>query len=63
MAVQWLRLHVSNAKDMGSIPGQGAKIPHRHSTAKNDKKIKSKINKMKAWYAMFILKFLKIKNK
>ena len=26
--VQWLRLHASNAGGMGSIPGQGTKIPH-----------------------------------
>ena len=28
LAVQWLRLHTSNAGAMGSIPGQGTKIPH-----------------------------------
>ena len=28
LAVQWLRLHISNAGDTGSIPGQGTKIPH-----------------------------------
>ena len=28
LAVQWLRLHVSNAAGVGSIPGQGTKIPH-----------------------------------
>ena len=27
-AVQWLRLHASNAGGMGLIPGQGTKIPH-----------------------------------
>ena len=26
--VQWLRLHAFTAGVMGSIPGQGAKIPH-----------------------------------
>ena len=26
--VQWLRLCASNAGGMGSIPGQGTKIPH-----------------------------------
>ena len=25
---QWLRLHVANAGEVGSIPGQGPKIPH-----------------------------------
>ena len=28
LAVQWLRLHASNAEDKGSIPGWGIKIPH-----------------------------------
>ena len=26
--VQWLRLHSCNAGGIGSIPGQGTKIPH-----------------------------------
>ena len=28
LVVQLLRLHVSTAGDVGSIPGQGTKIPH-----------------------------------
>ena len=28
LAVKWLRLCASNARDAGSIPGQGTKIPH-----------------------------------
>ena len=28
LVVQQLRLHASNAGDMGSIPDQGTKIPH-----------------------------------
>ena len=28
MVVQWLRLRVSTAGGVGSIPGQGTKIPH-----------------------------------
>ena len=28
MAVQWLRLCASNTRSVGSIPGQGVKIPH-----------------------------------
>ena len=28
LAVQWLRLCISNAGGMGSIPGQGTKIPN-----------------------------------
>ena len=26
--VQWLRLHGPSAREHGSIPGQGTKIPH-----------------------------------
>ena len=28
LVVQWLRLRVSTAGGVGSIPGQGTKIPH-----------------------------------
>ena len=28
LAVQWLRLHASNAEDMGLICGWGTEIPH-----------------------------------
>ena len=28
LAVQWLRLHAFTAGDVGSIPGQGTKIPY-----------------------------------
>ena len=28
LVAQWLRFWASRAKSMGSIPGQGAKIPH-----------------------------------
>ena len=28
LVVQWLRLRASNSGSMGSIPGQGTKIPH-----------------------------------
>ena len=40
--VQWLRLRASNAWGVGSIPGQGTKIPHatRHGQNKKEKKIK-----------------------
>ena len=36
LAVQWLRLHASNARGVGSIPGQGTKCPH--AAAKKKKK-------------------------
>ena len=32
--VQWLRLHIPNAGDMGLIPDQGAKISHAKETKK-----------------------------
>ena len=28
LVVQWLRICIANAKDTGSIPGQGTRIPH-----------------------------------
>ena len=44
-AVQWLRLHASNAGGMGLIPGQGTKIPH--ATGWGQKiKLKKKIGKL-----------------
>ena len=40
LAVQWLRLCVSNAGGVGLIPGQGTKIPHtaQHSQKKKGRK-------------------------
>ena len=32
LVVQQLRLHASNAGDMGLIPGQGTNIPHAMSS-------------------------------
>ena len=37
--VRWLRLHTSNAEDVGSIPGLGTKIPR---AAQRSQKIKIK---------------------
>ena len=37
LAVQWLRLRASNTGGMGTIPGQGTKIPH---AARHGQKIK-----------------------
>ena len=37
LAVQWLRLHASNAGDMGWIPGRGTKIPHASRCSKKKK--------------------------
>ena len=38
--VQWLGLHISTAAGLGSIPGQGAKVPQAewHSQKKNNLK-------------------------
>ena len=38
LAVQWLRLHTSNAGDKGSIPKQGTKIPHAMHYGQKKKK-------------------------
>ena len=32
--VQWLRLHTFNARDAGSIPSQGTKIPRAMQCSK-----------------------------
>ena len=42
LAVQWLRLCTSNAGGMGSIPGQGTKIPHAAWCSQKKLKIKNK---------------------
>ena len=36
--VQWLRLHASDAGDVGLIPGQGTKIPHAMGRGQKEKK-------------------------
>ena len=38
LAVQWLRLHASTAGGMGSIPGQGTKIPQAAALQPKEKK-------------------------
>ena len=35
--LQWIRLRASTAEGVGSVPGQGTKIPH---TKQHDQKIK-----------------------
>ena len=37
--VQWLKLHVSNAGGLGSVLGQGTKIPHANRYSKKQNKI------------------------
>ena len=45
LVVQQLRLHASNAGDVGLIPGQGTNIPHAMlSQAKKKKDIEGDIN-------------------
>ena len=43
LVVQWLRFHTFTAGDLGSIPGQGTKIPcasgNSHKTNKQTKKV------------------------
>ena len=38
MVVQWLRFHACIAGGVGSIPGQGTKIPHATGHSKKKKK-------------------------
>ena len=42
LVVQWLRLCASSAGSMGSIPGQGTKIPHAMWRGKKKEKGKKK---------------------
>ena len=42
LKVQWLRLHASNAGDVGSIPGQGTKILHATGCGKKKQNKKTK---------------------
>ena len=44
--VQWLRLPISNAEGMGSIPGWGTKTPH--ATQQKKKKKKKQAQKISA---------------
>ena len=38
--IQWLRLHAFTARDIGSIPGWGTRIPH--AAQQSQKKLKKK---------------------
>ena len=38
LAVQWLRLHASTARDTGSVPGRGTKMPHQKNKTEQNKK-------------------------
>jgi len=43
LAVQWLRLHASNARGVSSLPGQGTKCPHAAAKKKMHRQKKMKI--------------------
>ena len=38
LAIQWLRLHTSNTRGMGLIPGWGTEMPHATQRGKKKKK-------------------------
>ena len=44
MVVQWLRLHTFSARGVGSIHGQGIKIPHAAQCGQKKKKKEFKNN-------------------
>ena len=48
--VQWLRLHASNAEGVGSIPGQGTKMPQN-----TDKKLINRNKKLTYFGNHFIM--------
>ena len=52
LVVQWLRLHASNAGGMGSIPGQGTKIPQAMQCGQKIKERK-KENQATLWEKIF----------
>ena len=49
--VQWLKLCPFNAGSMGSIPGQGTKIPHAVQCGQKINFFKKiKLDKLQKWY-------------
>ena len=53
LLVQWLRLYISNAEAVGSIPGQGTKIPHAAWCGKKKKKTSHSwrvLKQMNLWF-------------
>ena len=65
MGVKWLRLRLSVQGVAGSIPGQGAKIPHGSSPKNQDINIRSHIvtSSIKALKMVHIKKKKILKNK
>ena len=43
--IQWLGVHVSTARGMGSIPGQGSKIPQATQCSQKERKKEMKKEK------------------
>ena len=61
--VQWLRLPTSNAGDVGSIPGQGTKIPHASGTKNQNIKQKQYCNEFNKAFKVIHLKKKSLKKK
>ena len=59
LVVQWLRLCTSNAGGVGSIPGQGAKLPHAVQHCQKNPKQTNKQKKM--WGASLVAQWLRIR--
>ena len=56
MVVQWLRLHASNLGGVGSIPGQGTKIPHAKRCIQTNIRLEAKLLKaLKKYLVTFLL--------
>ena len=55
--VQWLELQASTARDTGSIPGQGTRIPHAGDQKKSTLNTEEKQEAVKEpWIEEFIMK-------
>lgn len=64
LVVQWVRLQAFNEEDMGSIPGQGTKIPHGRQCSQKEKEKLSckKKNKKKTYPKHSLDAFLHVKS-
>ena len=56
---QWLRHHIANAADVGSIPGWGTKIPHAtvHGQVVFKRRMSKVYNSVKCWPPAVIIIF------
>ena len=57
--VPWLRLCIFKARDLGSVPDQGSKIPHAVWHSQKIKKKKKKKNFKKKLRHIFLIKIKK----